>query len=634
MQEHVTHDACGGLNLFICGSKNFPVHKSGRSYLFLSRIERNNSKNLVHENPELYPTHCPRVVNELNHLHWWKGEARISTIHALCTDLLRERPVEARLDPQFDVLTDAAARRVYRQAFRSWFQRRLEKSPEGLRRFLRRRTRKNATEMLMDAGWDLAEWRDFRTAWQRTPFNREGRIDDLTKQLHEFADLTRAPLNKNNSFYKTTVAARVLSTHIVTSELGRPRDYDDLEATLVNILSDDAYGELRKPKNGPAKFNEEVLQSALQDMHAKWLRDIESFVTAANSDLAALLHVELNESIAEYQVLKSQEGQVDFLDLLIETRNLLVSSLSVRKHFQERYSHVFVDEFQDTDPIQAEILLLLSSDDSLVDDWKSVKPAPGKLFLVADPKQAIYRFRRADIGIYSEVKKLLVRANANSVELTTSFRSIPSIQSAINRAFSSEMKADSDGHQAAYVPLSPFRPEYHSQPSLIALPVPKIYGTSSFSQSAVNECLPDTIAAFVQWLIRESGWTVAKGDQPNDRVPLAANDICILFKRLFDHFNEEDIGRRYAHALEARNVPHLLVGGGRSFYSREEVQTLLTALLAIEWPDDELSVFATLKGSPHQLPPYSSFPRGQSASPPYETTLSHSHLCCWSPCLP
>lgn len=80
-------------------------------------------------------------------------EARISTIHALCTDLLRERPVEARLDPQFDVLTDAAARRVYRQAFRSWFQRRLEKSPEGLRRFLRRRTRKNATEMLMDAGW-------------------------------------------------------------------------------------------------------------------------------------------------------------------------------------------------------------------------------------------------------------------------------------------------------------------------------------------------------------------------------------------------------------------------------------------------------------------------------------------------
>jgi ATP-dependent helicase/nuclease subunit A len=281
-------------------------------------------------------------------------EARISTIHALCIDLLRERPVEAQLDPQFEVLTESAGRRLYRQAFRSWFQRCLENPPEGVRRFLRRRTWKPAADVLMDSGRGLAEWRDFTTPWRRKPFNREEQVDTLTKQLHEFASLTKAPLDKNNNFYKTTAAARLLSSNISMAEAGRPRDYDDLEAIFVNVLRDNEYDELREPKNGPARFNEDVSQSSLQEKHTDWLQGLRAFVTLANADLAALLQIELNESIAEYQALKTRAGQVDFLDLLIETRNLLVRSQSVRKHFQERFSHLFVDEFQDTDPIQAD----------------------------------------------------------------------------------------------------------------------------------------------------------------------------------------------------------------------------------------------------------------------------------------
>jgi ATP-dependent exoDNAse (exonuclease V) beta subunit len=74
----------------------------------------------------------------------------------------------------------------------------------------------------------------------------------------------------------------------------------------------------------------------------------------------------------------------------------------VRKHFQERFTHLFVDEFQDTDPLQAEILVLLSASDAAANNWRSVTPVPGKLFIVGDPKQAIYRFRRADVGTYEE----------------------------------------------------------------------------------------------------------------------------------------------------------------------------------------------------------------------------------------
>ena len=79
----------------------------------------------------------------------------------------------------------------------------------------------------------------------------------------------------------------------------------------------------------------------------------------------------------------------------------------MRQAFQSRFTHLFVDEFQDTDPLQAEILLLLSADDPAESDWRRITPGPGKLFIVGDPKQAIYRFRRADVETYREVCELL-----------------------------------------------------------------------------------------------------------------------------------------------------------------------------------------------------------------------------------
>ena len=94
----------------------------------------------------------------------------------------------------------------------------------------------------------------------------------------------------------------------------------------------------------------------------------------------------------------------------------------VRRSFQQRFKRLFVDEFQDTDPLQAEILLLLAADDPAVADWRKVRPVPGKLFIVGDPKQSIYRFRRADVGIYRGVYEMLEAAGAKRVTLRTSFR--------------------------------------------------------------------------------------------------------------------------------------------------------------------------------------------------------------------
>ena len=233
--------------------------------------------------------------------------------------------------------------------------------------------------------------------------------------------------------------------------------------------------------------------------------------------------------------------------------------------------------------------------DPAVRDWRKVTPAPGKLFLVGDPKQSIYRFRRADVGVYLEVKKLLEKRGARCVSLKTSFRAVPSIQRAINAAFDPLMKEDPAALQAGYLALAPHRGDVDDQPTVIALPVPRPYGKTRITYEAIDNSLPDAVGAFVAWLLKESGWTVTEREQPSRRVPVSARHVCLLFRR-FESFYVGDITRAYVQALEARGIPHLLVGG-RSFHTREEIETMRAALLAIEWPDDELSVFATLHGS-------------------------------------
>ncbi len=517
-------------------------------------------------------------------------EARLSTIHSFCADLLKERPVEARIDPEFELMTEAQSLRLYKEAFRTWFERKLEDLPEGTRRILRRKTRNSPTETLMSAGWELSRWRDFSAKWRRPEFDRQAAIDAIVEQIHKLAQLTGDPSDPTNNLFRDTASMRTLSESIRAAERVRPRDCDGLEASFVLIAFDHQF---RSPRLGKAQFSKQVKRDDILALHGELLAALDAFARDAGSDLAALLQAELGETVAQYQLLKERTGRLDFLDLLIRARDLLVQSPSVRKHFQERFTHVFVDEFQDTDPLQAEIIVLLSADDPGANSWRSVTPVPGKLFIVGDPKQAIYRFRRADVGTYEEVKQLLLRSGAELLKLTTSFRSLPSIQAMINRAFAPHMDGNADNLQAGYVPLSPFREEYTEQPTIVALPVPKPY-QSRFSQGAVNASLPDAVAAFVAWLVEKSGWTVPKPGDPSERIPLGPNHVCLLFRRFVSL--DDDMARPYIRALEARKLPHLLVGG-RSFHDREEVQTIRAALTAIEWPDDELSVFATLKGS-------------------------------------
>ena len=373
-------------------------------------------------------------------------------------------------------------------------------------------------------------------------------------------------------------------------EAVRPRDYDGLEAELRALSRHWTWGYTGRGKFFAKGLERDAVVADRDGAKQELLRVLER----ADADLAAHLFGELRPLVDRYELLKGRAGKLDFLDLLILTRDLLAGNRAVRNELQSRYTHLLVDEFQDTDPLQAEILLLIAADDPAERDAWAARPIPGKLFVVGDPKQSVYRFRRADVALYEKIKRRLIDYGAKLVHLTTSFRGAPSIQSAVNTAFAPLMQGSEDGSQASYVALQPFRDEPRGRPTIIALPVPRPYGDyRKVTSWRIDDSLPDAVGAFVDWLIRKSGWTVTERERPTLQVPLQARHVCLLFKR-FQNFRT-DVTRGYVRALEVRQVPHVLVGG-RSFHAREEVLAVRNALASIEWPDDELSVFATLRG--------------------------------------
>ena len=522
-------------------------------------------------------------------------EARISTIHGFCKDLLQERPVEARVDPRFEVLDETEAEALYGQAFDRWLEQALEDPPEGVRRALRRTTRRRSDDSPVDrlraAGWTLAGWRDLPAPWRRPQLDREARIEDLVRRVHALAARLAACTNKGDGLYGKLWRLRRLSADLQLSERIRGRDHDAVEAAVVELARD---RDFRAPGRGnPRAFGGADALNEILAAHAELLGTADEFATLADADLAALLHAELRGTIERYEALKQAAGRVDFFDLLLRARDLVRDDAEVRAGLQDRFSHLFVDEFQDTDPLQAEILLLLAADDPSVTDWREVAPRPGKLFVVGDPKQSIYRFRRADVGTYQVVKERLGQRGVPCLYLRTSFRSVPDLQALVNAAFAPVMREDRAARQAEYVALAPYRAALAGQPATVALPVPKPYGGLGLTKTAIAASLPHAVGAFVQWLLAESGWRVTERDRPDEPVPVSARHVCLLFRR-FSSF-QEDVTRPFVEALEARGIPHLLVGG-RSFHTREEVETLRSALTAVEWPDDELSVYATLRG--------------------------------------
>lgn len=531
-------------------------------------------------------THDPVERQRLRSALQTLDRAFIGTIHAFCAHLLRQRPVEACVDPAFQELSEPEASAVFSGVFRRWIEHKLGSPSPVLRRALYRlawkeeRSTTGPLDSLESAARNLAEWRDYDASWERREFDREGRLRSLVKQATDFEQRWGTCARQTDPLYLWLRPVSSMMDRLRRMRDAIGRDADEVETELLSVKR-----RLAWEKIGSGPYGEGVTRESVVAAWKALDAAIDEYRSVADADLASELHPELFESVMQFQRTKRRAGQLDFTDLLIYTRDLL-RNRHAREDLQGRYDRIFVDEFQDTDPLQAEILLLLCASNPAEERCLDAKLTPGKLFVVADPKQSIYRFRRADSREYRQVRDALLNGGLVPDRLQSSHRSSEILQQFVNAAFE---KAIPD-----YLPLSGGCPASASQPSLVALPVPYMHKGSFQSPRRIAEHAPDTTAAFIDWLVNRSGWTVRK-EGSGERVPVAPKDICVLFRKMAG-YEGADLSQEYVRGLEARGIDHTLVGS-KSFHRREEIGTIRAALRAIEWPEDELSVFAVLRGA-------------------------------------
>jgi ATP-dependent helicase/nuclease subunit A len=270
-------------------------------------------------------------------------------------------------------------------------------------------------------------------------------------------------------------------------------------------------------------------------------------------------------------------NSLNYSDLLILTARVLRENAEVRRAMQQKYRHLFVDEFQDTDPVQAEIVFLLAAGErperlpAGATDWRAVPLRPGALFVVGDPKQSIYRFRRADIEIYNVVRnRFSDPATGRVVTLSRNFRSAPALCEFANQVFETRFPAEPTAQSPRYAPLDANADaSATADQALFTL----THSSAERSQVIVEDAVK--IARFIR----------AEVDAGRRKY----SDFLILTRK-----KRERIAP-YAGALESLNVP-IEVSGAGAFGESIEVGTLTTVLRALTDPQDEVALIAVLRG--------------------------------------
>jgi exodeoxyribonuclease-5 len=311
-------------------------------------------------------------------------------------------------------------------------------------------------------------------------------------------------------------------------------------------------------------------------------RDLHGHVqSAAAGCLLSLLGADVGAVIASFRAAKRNAALLDFDDLLHGARDLLERCPDVRQALAARYRYVLVDEFQDTDPVQAEILWRLCGDppaDRPDSPWFDWTLREGALFLVGDPKQAIYRFRGADVQTYFRARDALVGASLDRLlKINRNFRSIAPILDWVNHRFALPLAA-------------PGQPGFVELFSDITAPTP-ISGVRALdiesadtSANGIRDAEAEAVADLCARLI--GAYPVQERD--GSLHPCRAGDIALLAPTGADLW-------RYERALEARAIP-VATQAGKGFFRRQEIQDLIALASTIADGRDTLALGALLRG--------------------------------------
>ncbi len=507
--------------------------------------------------------------------------APIRTIHGFCADLLRERPVEAGVDPGFAVADPLTAALLFDETWERWLDGAVADAPPALAEAVALGI---PVETLQDLGRTLAAERDLLAGLPAPVPEAFGELNrDVRARLAGLlADAPEAARAAQDTLvgYLEELVAWVRQTDPLP-------EAEQITALLTELPFRSA------PKLGTQRaWGRERLaetRTALAGLAAR--------VTEARAlrlhNLTATLARWLAGFVRAHETRMRRLGLLDFHDLLAVTRDLLRDRPDVRRDFQRRFRTILVDEFQDTDPLQLEIAFFLAEDPAgpPATTWDAVRLGRGRVFLVGDPKQSIYRFRRADIETYDRARALLL-AQGDVLPLETNFRSVRRLLAAVNHTFDGQMQPPEDGrYQPPYVPLAPAPDAPEGEGPLLLEWPPERVPQGRLDERRAREAA--ALAGLVARAVGTGAWTVRDRRTQGPR-PASYRDVVCLFRTLTGATIYED-------AFRAAGVPYRTVGG-RHFYGRSEVGWAVAALEAIEDPYDPVALVAVLRSPFFGLP--------------------------------
>ena len=497
--------------------------------------------------------------------------AAIDTIHAFAAGLLRAYPLEAGLPPSFETLEPIEQELEFKDRFRAWFETAAEdeRSSRAIKNALLLGLTPDRLEAVARA---LHENHDLLTrdsSWPALP------APDALQVAPAIATELEAlrPYLDRCTEAGDRMRERVESLQFTAERLRAAVNEGQALRALMDLERFEPWKTGSKGNWGPGALNE--LRSRLEPV----VEDAQSVLDARRAEIFNSLLKALRDFVLDYAVERRRRGVATFHDLLALARDLLRDRPDVRSRAQARWSHIFVDEFQDTDPLQAELAVYLAADPNAAfpDRWIDASLVPGKLFVVGDPKQSIYRFRRADIALYQRVQAKVGEA----VALTQNFRSVPRVIDFVNAHFSVHMAFKPD-----------VQPEYRP---LVAEPPDTGRGLYWFGsalelrarQSEVWKNEAEDVARACR-LVHDQRWQVSEGGGADRRQRDAEwSDICILIPTRRNLRNLE-------RQLERYQVPYRLESG-ELIVMTQEVRDLVSCLRAIDDPSDQVALVAALR---------------------------------------
>jgi len=498
-------------------------------------------------------TKRPRAQQALRHLE----RLFAGTIHAFCAHLLRERPVEAGVAPGFTELDEIAEMDQRRWAWRDYLDRQRGQGSPALRELLDAGARPVDLDRAFDKVCNYPEV-DFPAGDAPRPDPTQARA-----ALERFWAALIALLpdgGPRESTCSVQKRMREFARRLRVASLEDPRALAELVAEWE---SEPRVVQKWWPRG---KADKEKVAALFTALH----RDALPFLDAWYRYVYRLAVTLLLAGREHAAAARRRAVTLNYNDLLQYAATLLRDNLEVRAALQNKYRWLFVDEFQDTDPIQAEVILLLAGAPSVERDWTRVPLRPGALFVVGDPKQSIYRFRRADIEIYQRVRQRIEETDGQVVTLTACFRSVPAVCDWVNTAFGNLFPTEATPHQPGFAGLKAARDDRGPAAGVRTIEVPNTVSGGD----AVAEFDAEVIARFIRAHVD------ARRRVPGDFLVLTRTRKALPI---------------YTRALEALHLP-VEVSGGAAFAQSTAVTGLADLLRGLSDPDDGPAVVGVLRG--------------------------------------